>query len=95
LPAPLMSVYPAIADLEGLEADSRVGAALGFGGRTAVHPAQIAPIRRAFAPSAGEVAWAEEVLAALDSTVGVTTLADGQMVDEAMRRRAERILARR
>ncbi|KAA6431229.1 CoA ester lyase [Agrococcus sediminis] len=95
LPAPLMSVYSAIADLEGLEADSRSGAALGFGGRTAVHPAQIAPIRRAFAPSAGEVAWAEEVLAALDSAAGVTTLADGQMVDEAMRRRAERILARR
>lgn len=94
LPAPLMSVYPAIADLEGLEADCRAGAALGFGGRTVVHPKQIAPARRGFAPSEAEIAWAAAVLEALSSG-GVTTLADGQMVDEAMRPRAERILARR
>lgn len=94
LPAPLMSVYPAIADLEGLEADCRAGAALGFGGRTVVHPKQIAPARRGFAPSEAEIAWAAAVLEALSSG-GVATLADGQMVDEAMRGRAERILARR
>lgn len=95
LPAPLMSVYPAIADLDGLEADCRAGAALGFGGRAAVHPKQIEVIRRAFAPSEDDVAWAEGVLEALAQGGGVTTLADGQMVDQAMRARAERILARR
>ena len=51
LTAPLMSVYSEIGDLAGLEADCRAGAALGFGGRTAVHPTQIEVIRRAFAPS--------------------------------------------
>lgn len=95
LPAPLMSAYPAIADLEGFEADCRAGAALGFGGRTVVHPKQIAPARRAFAPSEEEIAWAESVLAALTPGVGVATLDTGEMVDEAMRPRAERILARR
>lgn len=95
LPAPLMSAYPAIADLEGFEADCRAGAALGFGGRTVVHPKQIPAARRAFAPSDAELAWAEGVLAALTGSVGVTTLADGQMVDEAMRQRAERILRSR
>lgn len=95
LPAPLMSAYPAIADLEGFEADCRAGAALGFGGRTVVHPKQIAPARLAFAPGEAEIAWAEGVLAALAPGVGVATLGDGEMVDEAMRPRAERILSRR
>lgn len=93
LAAPLMSVYPEIGDLVGLEADSRAGAALGFGGRTAVHPTQIEVIRRAFTASDADRTWAHAVLAALDAADGgVTTLADGQMVDEAMRLRAQRIL---
>ncbi len=93
LPAPLMAAYPAVRDLDGLEADCRAGAALGFGGRTAVHPSQVDRIRRAFAPGDAEVAWARETLAALASG-GVATLADGQMVDEAMARRARATLAR-
>lgn len=94
LDAPLMSVYPAIGDLAGLEEDCRAGAALGFGGRTAVHPKQIDVIRRAFAPSDAEHAWARSVLDALEAADGgVTTLTDGQMVDEAMRLRAQRIIA--
>ncbi|WP_347753802.1 CoA ester lyase [Agrococcus sp. ProA11] len=93
LDAPLMSVYPAIGDPAGLEEDCRAGAALGFGGRTAVHPKQIDVIRQAFAPSDADRAWAHAVLDALDAADGgVTTLADGQMVDEAMRLRAQRIL---
>lgn len=94
LDAPLMSVYPAINDLAGLEEDCRAGAALGFGGRTAVHPTQIDVIRRAFAPNDADRAWARSVLGALDAADGgVTTLPDGQMVDEAMRLRAQRIIA--
>lgn len=93
LDAPLMSVYPGIDDLAGLAADCRAGAALGFGGRTAVHPKQVDVIRRAFAPGDVDRAWAHAVLAALHAADGgVTTLADGQMVDEAMRLRAQRIL---
>ena len=93
LPAPLMAAYPAVRDLDGLEADCRAGAALGFGGRTAIHPAQVDRIRAAFAPSQDDLVWARATLDALAGG-GVATLADGQMVDEAMARRARAILDR-
>ncbi|WP_353114346.1 CoA ester lyase [Microbacterium sp.] len=91
LPAPMASVYPGIRDLDGLTTDTRGAAQLGLFGRMAVHPAQLPVIAAVFAPSDDEVAWAEEVIAALRSG-GVTTLRSGEMVDPAMRGRAERIL---
>ena len=90
-PAPMMSVYTDIRDLDGLGADTRRGKAMGFVGRTAIHPSQVPVIAAAFAPTDAELSWAGEVLAATKSG-GVTTLASGEMVDPAMRRRAESIL---
>jgi citrate lyase subunit beta/citryl-CoA lyase len=92
LPAPMMSVFTDIGDIDRFAADTRRGKAMGFVGRTAIHPSQIPVIAAAFAPSAAEMAWAGEVLAATESG-GVTTLASGEMVDSAMRRRADSILA--
>ncbi|WP_378148170.1 HpcH/HpaI aldolase/citrate lyase family protein [Cnuibacter sp. UC19_7] len=95
LPAPMLSAYPALRDLDGLRRDTERGRALGAEGRVAVHPSQLPVIRQVFAPADGEVAWAHAVLTALDETGGgVATLADGEMVDPAMRGRAEGILAR-
>jgi citrate lyase subunit beta / citryl-CoA lyase len=90
-PAPMMSVYTDIRDLDGLDADTRRGKEMGFVGRTAIHPSQVPVIAAAFAPTDTELSWAGEVLAATKSG-GVTTLASGEMVDPAMRRRAESIL---
>jgi citrate lyase subunit beta/citryl-CoA lyase len=92
LGAPMLSVYPAIRDLDGLAADTVRGAALGFVGRAAVHPAQLATIVAAFRPTTDEIAWAMSVRAALTGGGGATTLPDGQLVDVAMAGRAERIL---
>ncbi|MEQ6899319.1 CoA ester lyase [Microbacterium sp. KR10-403] len=94
LPAPMLSAYPAIADIEGLMADTRRGAAFGLFGRMAVHPTQIPAIASVFRPSAADQAWAREVVAAVDAEGGVTRLADGQMVDAAMLGRARRIISR-
>lgn len=92
-PAPAMSVYPDIADLDGLAASCRAGRARGFRGRAAIHPRQIPVIREAFRPSADDVADAQAVLAAYAQSGGaVTTLPDGRMVDAAMIGRAQRIL---
>lgn len=93
LPAPMLSVYPAIGDLDGLRADTERGRALGLIGRVAVHPKQIPVIHEVFAPTETERAWARAVLAALESG-GVATLPDGEMVDPAMRGRAQAILDR-
>lgn len=92
LPAPFLSVYPALDDLGGLEADTRAGRAMGFGGRNAAHPKQLAVIEAAFAPAPAEVAWALETVAAVESA-GVARLTSGEMADAAMLQRARRILA--
>ncbi|RRR98522.1 HpcH/HpaI aldolase/citrate lyase family protein [Glycomyces terrestris] len=91
LPAPMLSAYPRIQDLDGLRADTERGRALGLRGRTAVHPKQIPVIREVFAPTPEETAWAEAVLAALEHG-GVATLPSGEMVDPAMLGRARAIL---
>lgn len=96
LPAPLMSVWTDLEDLTGLAASCRAGKARGFLGRAAIHPAQVSVIRDAFRPDDAEVRQARAVLAALDGAAelsGVAVLPGGHMVDEAMRRGAERILA--
>ncbi|NUQ87748.1 MAG: HpcH/HpaI aldolase/citrate lyase family protein [Glycomyces artemisiae] len=93
LPAPMLSVYPRIQDLDGLRADTERGKALGLRGRTAVHPKQIPVIREVFAPTPEETAWAEAVVAALEHG-GVATLPGGEMVDPAMLGRARSILGK-
>lgn len=93
LPAPMLSAYPAIRDLAGLRADTERGRALGWVGRVAIHPSQLPVIAEVFAPSAEERRWAEEVLSAVGNG-GVTTLANGEMVDPAMVGRAKTILSR-
>jgi citrate lyase subunit beta/citryl-CoA lyase len=101
LPAPAMSVYPDVRDLAGLAESCRVGAALGFLGRAAIHPAQLPVIVDAFRPDATEVGRAVELLAALDQAAaqdrGTAVLPDGRFADVAMVREAQRIvtLARR
>lgn len=97
LPAPLMAVHADVADLDGLEASCRAGRALGFAGRTAVHPRQIAVIRRVFTPDAVEIARAQSIVdrvrsAAADGA-GAFLLDDGTFIDVAMVRAAERVLA--
>jgi citrate lyase subunit beta / citryl-CoA lyase len=92
LPAPMMSVYPAIADLDGLRRDTERGRDRGYVGRAAVHPSQLPVIAAAFRPAEDDLRWARDVIAAM-SPGGVTRLPGGEMVDPAMRRRAEAILA--
>jgi citrate lyase subunit beta / citryl-CoA lyase len=97
LPAPAMSVYPHVRDLDGLAASCRAGAALGFLGRAAIHPAQLPVIVAAFRPSAQEVERAAELLAALDRAsgtgLGTAVLPDGRFADVAMVRAAQQTLA--
>ncbi len=84
--------YLDIADLEGLRADASRARASGFDGKWAVHPSQVAPLNEVFSPTEAEVARSEAVLAALSET-GVAAL-DGEMIDEASRKRALDVIAR-
>ena len=83
-------------DPEGLARSSRIGRELGFDGKTAIHPAQIAPINAAFSPSTEQVAWARRVLALAPCGVAFhlgAEVLDGQLIEIPHLRRAQRILA--
>jgi (S)-citramalyl-CoA lyase len=73
----------------GLEHATRRAVAEGFAGKAAIHPRQIPVINAAFSPDEREIGWAREVIEA--NRAGVGTVA-GLMVDEAVARRARRIL---
>lgn len=83
-------------DLAALAGSTRALAAAGFGARAAIHPAQVPVINDAFAPTAEEIAAAERLVAAFDAAVargeGVIVDDAGRMVDEAVARRARRLL---
>ncbi len=85
--------YVHLADTLGLAGAAARARALGFDGAWAIHPNQLPVIRRAFAPSARELARAHAVATTLD-TSAVARL-DGEMVDEATGRAARRLLDRR
>jgi (S)-citramalyl-CoA lyase len=73
----------------GLEHATRRAVAEGFAGKAAIHPRQIPVINAAFSPDERDIGWAREVIEA--NRAGVGTVA-GLMVDEAVARRARRIL---
>jgi citrate lyase subunit beta/citryl-CoA lyase len=71
---------------------------MGFDGKWAIHPAQVAALNELFTPSEEEVSHAQAVLAALEEAersggAGAVAL-DGQMLDEAVRVAALRVLGR-
>ena len=83
-----------IRDVASVERRALASRRQGFVGKLAIHPAQVAPIHAAFSPTAGEVAWAERVVAAFRAAPGVGALAfEGGMLDKPHLRQAERILA--
>lgn len=64
--AALDSVYNAYTDTEGLVREAREARLMGFDGKTVIHPAQIDPVKTAFAPADAELDWARRVVAAFD-----------------------------
>lgn len=90
--APVAGVHPDVGNLDSLESSTRQLSALGFSGRPAIHPAQIATINAAFAPSTVDVERARRVVAdyRAGERLGTGAVQDesGTMIDEAVVRRA-------
>jgi len=87
-----------VADDERLRAAARRARDLGFDGKWVIHPAQIEAVNELFLPSEAELEHARAVIAALEAAEreggrGAVAL-DGQMLDEAVRAAALRVLAR-
>jgi citrate lyase beta subunit len=83
-------------DAEGLRSSSLAARRLGFRGRFAIHPDQIATINACFSPSPEEIAQARRIVAAYEDAErqghGSTSL-DGRVIDIPVVRRARALLA--
>ncbi|HEX6236283.1 MAG TPA: CoA ester lyase [Acidimicrobiales bacterium] len=92
----LDGVYNDIRDAEGFEAECVQGRHMGFDGKTLIHPSQIEPCNRVFAPTAEEVERAGRIIAAFEEAQaegrGVVTV-DGRMVENLHVEQARRTLA--
>jgi citrate lyase subunit beta/citryl-CoA lyase len=84
-------------DLDAFARECDDGRAMGFDGKTLIHPAQIAAANRVFSPSASEVAEAQAIVAAFaqpgNSAKGVIQI-DGRMVERLHLEQAEKLLAK-
>jgi citrate lyase beta subunit len=83
----------ALADAASLRDETERVRRLGFTGKLAIHPDQVAPIQAVFTPSAAEVERARRIVAAADAADGGVAVVDGRMVDAPVVRAAARIVA--
>jgi citrate lyase subunit beta / citryl-CoA lyase len=89
------TVYPDIKNVAGLRAEATDARRMGYGGKIAIHPDQVAIIHEVFTPTAQEVDWAKRVIDTFESnpSAGVLTL-DGKMLDKPHLTLARRLLGR-
>ena len=87
------AAFPGLEDEAGFKAEADSARALGFAGKSCVHPRQVAWANAVFAPSEEEIEAARRTVAAASSQdVGVYAV-DGRMVDAPFLARARAVLA--
>jgi citrate lyase subunit beta/citryl-CoA lyase len=88
--------YFKLRDTDGLRANAARAKSLGFKGKFAIHPDQIAALNDTFSPSEQEIAHARRIVAAYDEAErtgrGSTSL-DGWVIDIPVVKRARALLA--
>ncbi|WP_265935537.1 HpcH/HpaI aldolase/citrate lyase family protein [Actinacidiphila bryophytorum] len=92
----LDGVYNDVQDLAGFEAECVQARQLGFDGKTLIHPRQLEPCNRVFAPAQAEVERSRRIIEAFDQATsqgrGVVTV-DGRMIENLHVEEARRVLA--
>ena len=87
--------YGAVKDEDGLRERARLAAALGMDGKWTIHPGQIAIVNEVFTPTREEWERAEAMLAAYRAAADEggrgAAMFEGEMIDEANRKMAERV----
>ncbi len=94
---PIDGPFGDFGDPDGYLAASRRAAVLGYEGKWAIHPSQIAPANEVFSPSQAEVTKAHRILDAMAQAAregrGAVSL-DGRLIDIASIRMAEALIAK-
>jgi citrate lyase subunit beta/citryl-CoA lyase len=92
----LDGVYNDVRDPDGFLVEAEQGKAMGFDGKTLVHPSQVEPANTVWAPGEDEIDFSRRVIAAFEAVEGegrgVITV-DGRMVENLHVENAKRILA--
>ena len=92
----LDGVYNDVRDPDGFLVEAEQGKAMGFDGKTLVHPSQVDPANEVWAPSADDVDFSRRVIEAFEQAEaegrGVVTV-DGRMIENLHVENAKRILA--
>ncbi len=94
---PIDGPFTNYGDPEGYRASAVRARALGFEGKWAIHPSQVAIANDVFTPSAGQVAWAHAITAKMEEAASAGKGAiglDGMLVDRAHVLLAGKILKR-
>ncbi|MBV9000381.1 MAG: CoA ester lyase [Solirubrobacterales bacterium] len=92
LDPPIDSVYTRLNDDAGLRAQTEFARSLGFFGKSAIHPRQLATLHEVFTPSGEELDWARTVLDAFEASGGAAIkLPGGEFVDLPVANRARRL----
>jgi citrate lyase subunit beta/citryl-CoA lyase len=91
----LDTVFSDFNDEEGLRADTLAIKQMGFDGRAAIHPSQIAIIHEVFTPTEAEIQHAVNVIRASEIARGKgsgVAVVKGKMIDKPIIERAEKII---
>lgn len=81
-----------VAAPDGLRDECHGAARLGFTGKIAIHPDQVAIIQGAFAPSPQDIAWARKIIDAYEAAGGGVLLVDGRLIERPVIVAARRML---
>jgi citrate lyase subunit beta/citryl-CoA lyase len=87
----LDGVYNRLDDADGFAGQCHEGRALGFDGKTLIHPSQVDTANRIFGPSEGEIEDAQALIAAQS---GGAERFRGRMIEAMHVREAKRLLSR-
>ncbi len=93
LPAPPGPVSTELNAMDVFAASTKALSDHGFRGRACIHPRQVGVVHEMYAPTPIEAAWARDVVDGAMRQGAVFRDSHGQMVDEAVLRRARRIVA--
>jgi (S)-citramalyl-CoA lyase len=82
-----------LADEAGLLEECRRVQGLGFTGKAAIHPKQLAAINAVFTPGPDRIAWARKVIDAFETSADGLVVVDGKLIEAPVVRSARRTLA--
>lgn len=87
--------YLNVRDLPGMINETRRVKAMGFTGRSCIHPDQVAPINAIYTPTVEEIEKAQAIVDAYENNAGRVLLHEGRLVEKPVLAAARRILSRR